>query len=192
MSKKQSKKELILEAGLDLFFEKGFEKTTIDDIIGRAECGKGTFYRYFSNKDTLLEELENVFANTLAKEFQKNCCSKMGLKEYLTASLITFLSVFKQHQRLGLVRFEREQRLNLEARKASIDKVLPNISALRDYIVNAIKTGTVRQIDPENIVGMVLGVAHFYLVRDFKLGKPYSIKELEDSVDIILNGVAKP
>ncbi|MBU1109895.1 MAG: TetR/AcrR family transcriptional regulator [Candidatus Riflebacteria bacterium] len=191
MTKKKSKKELILEAGLELFFEKGFEKTTIDDIINLAECGKGTFYRYFSNKDSLLEELENVFVTTLSKEIQKNCCSTMGLKEYLTASLNTFLSVFKQHQRLGLIRFEREQRLNLEARRASFDKVLPNIHALRDYITNAIKTGVVRQVDPENVVGMVLGVAHFYLVRDFKLGKPFSPKELEDSVDIILYGVAK-
>ena len=57
MSKRKTKRELLLEAGLDLFCEKGFEKTTIDDIIARADCGKGTFYRYFDNKDSLYSEL---------------------------------------------------------------------------------------------------------------------------------------
>lgn len=192
MIKKKSKKELLLEAGLDLFFEKGFEKTTIDDITGRADCGKGTFYRYFSNKDLLLEELENVFASNLTREMQQNCSFDMSVKEYISAVLNTFLNVFKQHQRLGLVRFEREQRQNLEARKINFDKVSPNILAIRSYVEKAIEKGTIRKINPEQVVGMVIGVAHFYLVRDFKLGRPCTTKELEDSVDIILNGVAKP
>ncbi|PKL45429.1 MAG: hypothetical protein CVV41_00095 [Candidatus Riflebacteria bacterium HGW-Riflebacteria-1] len=189
INKKKSKKELLLEAGLDLFFEKGFERTTIDDIIGRADCGKGTFYRYFSNKETLMEELENVFAANLSREIENNCRNDMGVKEYLTTSLRTLLHVFKSHQRLGLIRFEREQRLNLEARKASSDKVLPTILTLRNYITAAIKKGAIRNLDPEQILGIVLGVAHFYLVRDFKLGQPCTKKEIEDSVDIILNGV---
>jgi len=191
MTKKKNKKELILEAGLDMFFEKGFENTTIDDIIGRAECGKGTFYRYFSNKDSLLEELENVFSEHLASEFKQNCHPDLKIKDYLIAGLTSFLSVFKHHQRLGLVKFEREQRLNMEARKASGNKMFSNTKALREYIVNAIENGVIRNINPEQVVGAVLGIAHNYLVREFKLGIPYSKEELEDSVDIILYGVAK-
>lgn len=192
MIKKKTKKELLLEAGLDLFFEKGFEKTTIDEIIGRADCGKGTFYRYFSNKDLLLEELENEFAKTLAQEIQQKCRPEMEVKEYFTATLCTLLEVFKRHQRLGLIRFELDQRLNMQACRQAFEKVTPSIVTLRNYITAAIKKGKIRNIDPEQILGIVLGVAHLYLVRDFKLDKPFTSKEIEVSVEIILNGVAIP
>lgn len=53
MAKKKTKREQLLEAGIEVFVEKGFEKATIDEIVIRAGCGKGTFYRYFSQKEAL-------------------------------------------------------------------------------------------------------------------------------------------
>ncbi len=44
----------ILEAAEQLFAEKGYDKTTIADIISRAGIGHGTFWLYFHNKEDLL------------------------------------------------------------------------------------------------------------------------------------------
>ncbi len=192
MPKRKTKRELLLEAGLDLFCEKGFEKTTIDDIIARADCGKGTFYRYFDNKDSLYSELENEFNNLFRQEVNKNCHSNMGLRHYVTAALTTFLRVFRQYQRLGMLRFMREQSLGPEARKASINPIMPYLIEMRDYFAAAINKGAVRNINPENVVGLIIGATHFFLLRDFKLNLPYSPQDIEDTVDIILNGVARP
>ncbi|NLF95246.1 MAG: TetR/AcrR family transcriptional regulator [Candidatus Riflebacteria bacterium] len=192
MSKRKTKRELLLEAGLDLFCEKGFEKTTIDDIIARADCGKGTFYRYFDNKDSLYSELENEFNTLFRQEVNKNCHSGMGLRQYTTAALTTFLRVFRKYQRLGMLRFIREQSLEPDARKASISPIMPYLMEMRDYFATAITSGAVRNINPENVVGLIIGATHFFLLRDFKLNLPYSPKDIEDTVDIILNGVARP
>lgn len=54
------KKNEIIKIAWSLFKEKGFEKTTIQDILERANISKGTFYRYFDNKDALLETLADV------------------------------------------------------------------------------------------------------------------------------------
>ncbi|PKL46919.1 MAG: hypothetical protein CVV42_14595 [Candidatus Riflebacteria bacterium HGW-Riflebacteria-2] len=192
MPKRKTKKELLLEAGLDLFCEKGFEKTTIDDIIAHADCGKGTFYRYFENKDSLYAELENEFNTLFRQEVNKNCHSSMGLKQYLTAALTTFLRVFRQYQRLGMLRFMREQSLGPDLRKASLSPIMPYLVEMRDYFKNAISKGLIRHINPENVVGLIIGATHFFLMRDFKLELPYSAKDIEDTVDIIMNGVATP
>lgn len=53
---RQTRKEL-LEAGLDVFLENGFQKSTISQIIKKANKGYGTAYVYFQNKDELLIEL---------------------------------------------------------------------------------------------------------------------------------------
>ena len=51
----------IIDASWELFKEKGFEKTTIDDIIAKAGIAKGTFYHHFQGKSALLGTLSDVF-----------------------------------------------------------------------------------------------------------------------------------
>lgn len=43
----------ILSAAAELFFEKGFDATTIDDVAARAGVSKPTVYRHFDDKQTL-------------------------------------------------------------------------------------------------------------------------------------------
>ncbi|MEH7883909.1 TetR/AcrR family transcriptional regulator [Bacillus sp. JJ1609] len=47
-------KEKILSSAIDIFIENGFEKTTIKQIITRAEIGYGSAYTHFKGKDEIL------------------------------------------------------------------------------------------------------------------------------------------
>lgn len=51
----------IINAAWELFYENGYESTTIEDIVERSETSKGTFYHHFSGKDTLLSTLSYLF-----------------------------------------------------------------------------------------------------------------------------------
>ncbi|SHG18534.1 TetR/AcrR family transcriptional regulator [Ornithinibacillus halophilus] len=48
------KKQQIIDAALKLFVNKGFSKTSIQDIINEANIAKGTFYNYFVSKNECL------------------------------------------------------------------------------------------------------------------------------------------
>lgn len=48
------RKKHVLQIALQLFLEKGFLNTSIQDILQRAKISKGTFYNYFSSKDDCL------------------------------------------------------------------------------------------------------------------------------------------
>ena len=50
----------IVHASWELFREKGFEKTTVDEIIERAGIAKGTFYHHFEGKSSLLGTLSDI------------------------------------------------------------------------------------------------------------------------------------
>lgn len=50
-------KEAILASALDLFYEKGFARTTFDEIAKRINLTKGAVYWHFRNKADLLAEL---------------------------------------------------------------------------------------------------------------------------------------
>ena len=59
---KQERRRQILEASLEAFAEKGFDKTTMDDIARASDVSKGLLYWYFANKQTLFAALiEMVF-----------------------------------------------------------------------------------------------------------------------------------
>ena len=47
-------REKILMAALELYTEKGYHKTTVDEIAKRAGVSTGIAYRYFKNKKELL------------------------------------------------------------------------------------------------------------------------------------------
>ena len=51
----------IISAAWKLFYEQGYEDTTIEDIVFESETSKGSFYHYFDGKDALLGTLANVF-----------------------------------------------------------------------------------------------------------------------------------
>ena len=53
-------KNKIVEAAWDLFYEKGYDNTTIDDIIERSGTSKGSFYYHFESKDAFLGTLPGI------------------------------------------------------------------------------------------------------------------------------------
>lgn len=54
---RQERTRAITEAALALFLERGIEGVTIDDIVRAAHIAKGSFYRYFADKEDLVAAL---------------------------------------------------------------------------------------------------------------------------------------
>src|SRR5258706_13374210 len=52
-----ARREVILAAALEEFSVRGFEAARLDDVARRAGIAKGTIYLYFSDKETLFQEL---------------------------------------------------------------------------------------------------------------------------------------
>jgi AcrR family transcriptional regulator len=55
--KKLETRQGLLEAALDLFRDKGYDETTVEEITERADVAKGTFFNYFPSKEALLSDL---------------------------------------------------------------------------------------------------------------------------------------
>lgn len=61
MEKKIRTKDRIVASAWKLFYEKGYENTTVDEIIRSCGVSKGAFYHYFKAKDELLSSLSYMF-----------------------------------------------------------------------------------------------------------------------------------
>ncbi len=60
--RKEARPQELLAAALDLFVERGYSATRLDDVAARAGVSKGTLYLYFTNKEELFKAVvrENV------------------------------------------------------------------------------------------------------------------------------------
>jgi AcrR family transcriptional regulator len=67
LASKRNVKESIVEAAWELFRKKGYDATTVDDIILLSKTSRGSFYYYFSGKDEMLETLSTVLDREYAK-----------------------------------------------------------------------------------------------------------------------------
>ena len=63
-----SKKEQILDKALHLFLEKGFDKTSISDILDSLDIARGTLYYHFESKEAIMDA---IIARQAQKVIQK-------------------------------------------------------------------------------------------------------------------------
>ena len=54
-------KSKIVSAAWQLFYEQGFDSTTVDEIVKLSGTSKGSFYHYFDSKDSLIGSLVYLF-----------------------------------------------------------------------------------------------------------------------------------
>lgn len=61
----EERRAQIIQAALDLFREKGYEATTVSDIIDAAGLSKGGFYHHYAAKEELLEDVAHMFVGEI-------------------------------------------------------------------------------------------------------------------------------
>lgn len=91
-------RQSILSAAYELFEERGFSATTVDDIAARADVAPRTFFRYFPTKESVL------FPNTAAKlQLVREALAERPAEEPIAESLIAVMfglaeSTIDKHQ----------------------------------------------------------------------------------------------
>lgn len=63
----QSQRKRLLEAMAEAVADKGYAKTSVADVIERAQVSRATFYQLFENKDDCFRAAFEAFAGRLAK-----------------------------------------------------------------------------------------------------------------------------
>ncbi len=70
--KHEERKDEIMEAAKELFANKGYEKTSVNDVLKRVGIAKGTFYHYFRSKEELLESMVGKMTDLITGHVRKS------------------------------------------------------------------------------------------------------------------------
>jgi AcrR family transcriptional regulator len=120
-------RERLYRAALDLFAERGFLETTVEDITESADVGKGTFFNYFPTKEHILAEFGGERTAAVERALEKARATKGSVLEVigdlatdsagqsnLNAALIR--AIFAAHASCAPVRAELQRRAQVGRR----------------------------------------------------------------------------
>lgn len=95
---KQQVRERILDKALSLFSERGFEKTTVADIVGQCDIARGTFYNYFPDMNSLFDALINQLNQRIIEAIQHTRKQTDNLYDYLYGTFKSYFDLIGSEQ----------------------------------------------------------------------------------------------
>lgn len=67
----KNKKEQILDVSLALFMEKGYDNTSISDILSKLDIARGTLYYHFESKEAIMDMIIERSAKQIVEDAEK-------------------------------------------------------------------------------------------------------------------------
>ncbi len=99
--KKEETRHRIFHAAIELFRERGFEATTVDQITERADVAKGTFFNYFPKKDAVLAYLSEERLQQFQETAGVMLAEDRPVREKLLDLYCNAASAYEQHRELS-------------------------------------------------------------------------------------------
>ncbi len=95
---KEQRKEDILNAAQKVFFEKGLQLATVDEIAESAELSKGTIYLYYKSKEDLYLAVMTRGMQLLQDQFAEKIRTESGTLKALLDLVDTYFDFFQNHR----------------------------------------------------------------------------------------------
>jgi TetR/AcrR family transcriptional regulator len=200
---KQRRREDILDAAEKIFFTKGYEISTMDDVAEMAELSKGTLYLYFKSKEEIHWEITQRHMGKVLDNMESAMDpAKNAIENLLTMARIFIAHFDEEHHSAHSVFFFQAcdlSKLNLDQyhiRHAFIYE--SPIHLVTKYVELGVQQGLIRDDIPVKALSTTLwaqmmGVMQIIILKMdlFKLIDVSKEAILDSHIKIILNGLLK-
>lgn len=172
----------IISAAWKLFYEQGYENTTVEDIVFESETSKCSFYHYFEGKDALLGTLAYVFDEKY-EELMAVMDPELGAMEKLIYLNHELFAMIDGGISMDLLARLLSTQLLARGEKHLLDRNRTYFKLLRQIITEGQKTGQLRGDFTVNEIVKAYALWERALMYDWCLaGGEYSLVAYTDSV----------
>ncbi len=183
-------KSRIVSAAWQLFYENGFDNTTIDEIVALSKTSKGSFYHYFSSKDSLIGSLAYLFDEKYIElqatiDENKNC-----LDTLFDLSQEMFLMIENSID-IELLTKLYAQQLSVKGEKELIDQSREYYKLLKKIISKGQEKGEIIRDKSSAEITRLYALCERALIYDWCLHNgEYSLREYSRTIlPLFLSGI---
>lgn len=152
---KESKRELIMDAAIQVFSRKGYHHSKMEEIAVEAGIGKGTIYEYFPGKLQLLQDIMEqsyrLYDHTLDLTLAEGT-----LEDKLEAMIRGHLQFCQDNKDLTRILFLDTDVIDEELRQWAWQKKVQKEQYLQEMFAEAIRRGEIKPMD-DRLLTIVIG-----------------------------------
>lgn len=186
--KETTRRTQIMVSGLEVFAEKGFHLTSMDDIAKHAGVSKPILYQHFSSKQDfylgILDERVEVIVQQLADAID----GAVGNRNRLEAAIACYFKLVDDADHGFRLIFESDFTMNHEVR-ARVEDVVAQVSRV---VGTEVANQTGKSLGEANILaGGLCGMAQAAAWRWLRLGRPIAMEAaISQTLDLAWNGLS--
>ena len=128
MKKGEKRKQELLKIAYRMFVEKGYDNTSVDEIIAEAGIAKGTYYYYFPSKEATLEAVIDMMIDEEVGRAKAAVESPMSVPEKVAAVIYSFRPDQGEESIADAVEAEENIILHDKLNKRLISEAVPLLS----------------------------------------------------------------
>ena len=187
-AQREAKRNAVLSTAAQMFTERGFHATSLDDIAARLHVTKPTLYYYVKNKDEILLECVKKGLHMTLDGIEASRAAGGNAIDQLRACMRVYADIVTQPFGMCLIRVGDEEvpepsRTELRRMKSEIDH------AFRRAVAQGVAEGALAPCDPK-MTAFVIAGALSWIGRWYQEGGSYSAQEVaEQCIGTLLHGV---
>lgn len=170
------KRTNIIEAALVLFADRGFHGTNVPTIAKHANVGTGTIYRYFENKEELVNTVYQIYTNKLFESITSKFPSDASTYDQYLFIMKRLIHFAKKNKKAFIFIETHNHADYLDTTSKELMRKLENF--LRVFIARGVKESKLRRdLSPEVLIAIVYG-AYVAIFKRIEAGVISDTEEL--------------
>jgi uroporphyrinogen III methyltransferase/synthase len=190
-TKKQIKRERILNAAADLFSQKSYHEVMMEDVAKMIGVAKGTVYNYFTSKEELYFSIMSLRMENLLNSLTEKIRSEHNSIDSLRTFVLHVYMFMMKYQNFFLM-YKKE---SMNSDSTFCDKLRNLEDLLKEQLAGIIRGGIkdnlFREVDDEFTANSILGSIYGTVQRDIdrKINEEQKIIERERLFEFIIHAL---
>jgi TetR/AcrR family fatty acid metabolism transcriptional regulator len=192
MSKKAIKKQLIIQAAIEIFSKNNFQNATIAEIARKASVAEGTIYQYFKNKEDLFFSIPVEKTKEFCEELELHLQGIHGVFNKIRKFIWYYLYFFKMNPE-----YARTLMLEMRVSKSfiktkSYKSFKPFTNRILEIIEEGQREGMIRKdLNIYILRQLILGILEHMVTRWLLKGEKYDLMGYYNEVsELVIHGIS--
>lgn len=160
------KRERIIGASIEVFYERGFQNATVDDVAASMSLTKAAVYYYFDSKEALLDAIIERCSDLTLEAIERGIAEGDSPATSLVSACYRFAHVVLDNQKLIALYFREERNFSSKLRQRVTATEKSVTLKLSNVLDAGIRAGEFRECDTQhlalNINGMISMSFYWY------------------------------
>ncbi|MGD8603541.1 MAG: TetR/AcrR family transcriptional regulator [Anaerolineales bacterium] len=181
----------IIQAAAQIFRQKGYHGTSMQDIADSVQLQKASLYHHVSSKQEILLSILDQALEGLIEDLEQIVASQLPADQKLRKAMQSYIERMMQDTDLAAVLLLEYRSLEPDQRQDHVARRDKYESLWRQIVIQGVRTGVFREMDISVSTFALLGVQN-WTITWFQEDGRLTAKELADLYcDLFLSGIRK-